>query len=118
MPHRPADARIVHVHRGQESADGYAGLFPACAAIVRYQHVAARADHHQARAGGRAVEQQGFGRKPRVNGRLGARRSKGQQTEYEAGQEAQTQSSWDSGGRRNHLLPIRRNAEGVKPLEE
>ena len=114
----PADAGIVHVHRGQESADGYAGLFPACAAIVRNQRVAALADHHQARAGGGSVEQQGFGRKPRVNRRLGARRPEGEQTEYEAGQEAQTQSSKNACGRRGHLLPIRRSAEGVKPLEE
>ena len=45
---RPAEARIVHVHRRQQGADGHAGLFPAFAVILRDQNVAALAHHHQA----------------------------------------------------------------------
>ena len=60
MPDCPADTLVVHVHRGQQGADRHASLLPTRAVVGGDEDVAALAHHHQARAGRRPVQQQGF----------------------------------------------------------
>ena len=114
VTHRPARARVVHMHGGEHGARGNLRLRPGFAAVIGEEGVAAFADDDEAFAGGRAVEQEGargerrfFRRRRRLRPRGGGRG--GNRGGYRGGEKRARRGV--------QRRPSRRSAAGVKSRE-